>query len=251
MTLQGKIVEKRTTSFDPSTFQIEKTLSLSEIIHGLEEGVTDDKIKGLFIELDNVSCGFATATELRNAINEFEKSGKFAIAYNNGELITQTEYYIASAANQNYGFPTSSFSLLGLGTELSFFKNTFDKLNLEVEIIRGSNNDFKSAVEPFYREKMSDSSRLQINRYITSLWLDYRKSIAKDRKITIEELNEIANNFLIQNINDAVKYKLIDKAIYRDEVLKIIANKIGLKNLEKLNLQAFNKYAKKRFQIRK
>lgn len=247
MTLQGKIVEKRTTSFDPSTFQIEKTLSLSEIIHGLEEGVTDDKIKGLFIELDNVSCGFATATELRNAINEFEKSGKFAIAYNNGELITQTEYYIASAANQNYGFPTSSFSLLGLGTELSFFKNTFDKLNLEVEIIRGSNNDFKSAVEPFYREKMSDSSRLQINRYITSLWLDYRKSIAKDRKITIEELNEIANNFLIQNINDAVKYKLIDKAIYRDEVLKIIANKIGLKNLEKLNLQAFNKYAKKRF----
>ncbi|MBB78225.1 MAG: signal peptide peptidase SppA [Crocinitomicaceae bacterium] len=247
MTLQGKIVEKRTTSFDPSTFQIEKTLSLSEIIHGLEEGVTDDKIKGLFIELDNVSCGFATATELRNAINEFEKSGKFAIAYNNGELITQTEYYIASAANQNYGFPTSSFSFLGLGTELSFFKNTFDKLNLEVEIIRGSNNDFKSAVEPFYREKMSDSSRLQINRYITSLWLDYRKSIAKDRKITIEELNEIANNFLIQNINDAVKYKLIDKAIYRDEVLKIIANKIGLKNLEKLNLQAFNKYAKKRF----
>jgi len=247
MTLQGKIVEKRITSFDPSTFQIEKSLSLSEIIHGLEEGVTDDKIKGLFIELDNVSCGFATATELRNAINEFEKSGKFAIAYNNGELITQTEYYIASAANQNYGFPTSSFSLLGLGAELSFFKNTFDKLNIEVEIIRGSNNDFKSAVEPFYREKMSDSSRLQINRYITSLWLDYRESIAKDRKITIEELNEIANNFLIQNINDAVKYKLIDKAIYRDEVLKIIANKIGLKKIEKLNIQAFNKYAKKRF----
>ncbi len=247
MTLQGKIVEKSTTSFDPSTFQIEKSLSLSEIIHGLEEGVTDDKIKGLFIELDNVSCGFATATELRNAINEFEKSGKFAIAYNNGELITQTEYYIASAANQNYGFPTSSFSLLGLGTELSFFKNTFDKLNIEVEIIRGSNNDFKSAVEPFYREKMSDSSRLQINRYISSLWSDYRESIAKDRKITIEELNEVANNFQIRNINDAVKYKLIDKAIYRDEVLKIIANKIGLKKIERLNIQAFNKYAKKRF----
>ena len=247
MTLQGKIVEKSTTSFDPSTFQIEKSLSLSEIIHGLEEGVNDDKIKGLFIELDNVSCGFATATELRNAINEFEKSGKFAVAYNNGELITQTEYFIASAANENYGFPSSSFSLLGLGAELSFFKNTFDKLDLEVEIIRGSNNDFKSAVEPFYREKMSDSSRLQINRYITSLWLDYRKSISKDRKITIEELNDIANNFLIQNINDAVKYKLIDKAIYRDEVLKIIANKIGLKKIEKLNIQAFNKYAKKRF----
>ena len=74
---------------------------------------------------------------------------------------------------------------------------------------------------------MSDSSRLQINRYISSLWSDYRESIAKDRKITIEELNEIANNFQIQNINDAVKYKLIDKAIYRDEVLKIIANKIN------------------------
>ena len=247
ITLNGKIGEKGSTSFNPSTFQMDNTLGLADILHGLEAGMKDDKIKGLFIELDDVSCGFATATELRNAINAFEESGKFAIAYNSGEVINQLEYYIASAANENYGFPGSSFGFLGLGAELSFFKNTFDKLDVEVQVIRGSDNDFKSAVEPFFRENMSDSSRVQIDRYMTSLWLDYRKAIAKDRKTTIEELDRIANNVLIQRVTDAVKYKLIDKALYRDEVVAIVAEKTGVKGDDELNLQAFEKYAKKRF----
>lgn len=247
ITLNGNIGEKGSSSFNPSTFKMDNTLSLASILHGLKEGMEDDKIKGLFIELNNVSCGFATATELRNAINAFEESGKFAIAYNSGEVINQLEYYIASAANENYGFPGSSFGFLGLGAELSFFKNTFDKLDLEVQIIRGTDNDFKSAVEPFFREKMSDSSRVQIDRYMTSLWLDYRTAIAKDRETTIEELDRIANNVLIQRVTDAVKYKLIDKAMYRDELVALIAKKTGVKRDDELNLQPFGKYAKKRF----
>ena len=247
ITLNGNIGEKGSSSFNPSTFKMDNTLSLASILHGLKEGMEDDKIKGLFIELNNVSCGFATATELRNAINAFEESGKFAIAYNSGEVINQLEYYIASAANENYGFPGSSFGFLGLGAELSFFKNTFDKLDVEVQIIRGTDNDFKSAVEPFFREKMSDSSRVQIDRYMTSLWLDYRTAIAKDRETTIEELDRIANNVLIQRVTDAVKYKLIDKAMYRDELVALIAKKTGVKRDDELNLQPFGKYAKKRF----
>ncbi|MDG1146890.1 MAG: signal peptide peptidase SppA [Crocinitomicaceae bacterium] len=247
MTLSGNIGEKGSSSFDPSTFSMNNTLSLASILHGLEEGKNDDKIKGLFIELDGLSCGFAVATEIRNAINAFEESGKFAVAYNSGEAISQLEYYIASAANENYGFPGSSFGFLGLGAELSFFKNTFDKLDVEVQIIRGSDNDFKSAVEPFFREKMSDSSRVQTSRYMTSLWLDYRKAIAKDRKVSIEELDNIANQVLIQRVTDAVKYNLIDKAMYRDEVIAIVTKKIDLQEDDELNLQAFNKYAKKRF----
>lgn len=247
ITLNGKIGEKGSSSFNPSSFQMDNTVGLADILHGLEEGKKDDKIKGLFIELGNVSCGFATATELRNAINDFEESGKFAVAYNSGEVISQLEYFIASAADENYGFPGSSMGFLGLGAELSFFKNTFDKLDVEVQVIRGSDNDFKSAVEPFFRESMSDSSRVQIERYMSSLWLDYRKAIAKDRKVSIEKLDKIANEVLIQRVTDAVDQKLIDKALYRDEVVAIVAEKAGIDKEDELKLQAFEKYAKKRF----
>ncbi len=247
VTLNGQIGEKGRSSFNPSTFQMDNTVGLADILHGLEAGKEDEKIKGLFIELDNVSCGFATATELRNAINDFEASGKFAVAYNSGEVISQLEYYIASAADENYGFPGSAMGFLGLGAELSFFKNTFDKLDVEVQVIRGSDNDFKSAVEPFFRESMSDSSRVQIERYMSSLWLDYREAIAKDRKTTVENLDKIANEVAIQRVTDAVDHKLIDKAIYRDEVVAIVAEKAGISKEEELKLQAFERYAKKRF----
>src|SRR5690606_28510586 len=115
---------------------------LSDILHGLEAAKEDKKIKGIFIEIDNLSCGFATAKEIRDAINDFEESGKFVVAYNSGEVVTQKEYYIASAANESYGFPSSMMQFLGLGAELSFFKTTLDKLDVEMQVIRGSDNDF-------------------------------------------------------------------------------------------------------------
>jgi protease-4 len=207
----------------------------------------DKKIKGLYIEIGNLACGYASAREIRNAINDFEKSGKFAIAYNRGEMVTLKEYYIASAANTNYGFPSSSMEFVGLGAELSFFKGTLDKLDVEVEIIRGSNNDFKSAVEPFFRDKMSDSSRLQIERYLSSMWDDIRKDIAKDRNVSANTLNEIAESAKIHNSEDAVNYKLMDAVKYRDEVMAEINEKAGYSKDEEPELQSFEKYAKKKF----
>ena len=137
---------------------------------------------------------------------------------------------------------------LGLGGELSFFKNTFDKLEIEMQIIRGSDNDFKSAVEPFFRENMSDSSRVQMERYITSMWLDIRQDIGKDRKISAVRLDELAEKASIQNVKDAVRYKLIDGVKYKDEILTLLAKKAGTKNGAEVELYAFEKYAKKRFE---
>jgi protease-4 len=136
---------------------------------------------------------------------------------------------------------------IGLGAELSFFKGTLDKLEVEVQVIRGTNNDFKSAVEPFSRKNMSDSSRLQIERYMHSMWDDIRNEIAEDREIPEIRLNEIADSVLIHRVDDAVKYKLIDGAKYRDEVIALISKKIGNAKEDDLNLQAFEKYAKKKF----
>ena len=247
MELNGPISDKANSEFDPMSFSMSNTAGLTDILHALEEAKTDKKIKGLFIEIDNLSCGFATAKEIRDAINDFEASGKFVVAYNSGEVVTQKEYYIASAANENYGFHSSMMEFLGLGAEMMYFKNALDKMDVEMQVIRGSDNDFKSAVEPFFRSDMSDSSRVQVERYMEGLWSDFRADISKDRKVSSEELNRIAENALIQSVKDAVKYKLIDATKYRDEVIDILAEKVKNKKGEELELLAFNKYAKKRF----
>jgi protease-4 len=247
MTLDGEISEKSSSTFNPASFAMDKKNGLSDILYGLEHAKNDSKIKGVFLELGNLNCGYASAREIRNALKDFKKSGKFVIAYNGGEVITQKEYYISSAANELYGFPTSTMEFIGLGAELSFFKGTLDKLEVEVQVIRGTNNDFKSAVEPFFRKNMSDSSRLQIERYMHSMWDDIRNEIAEDRKISEIRLNEIADSVLIHRVDDAIKYKLIDGSKYRDEVIDLISKKIGNAKEEDLNLQAFEKYAKKKF----
>lgn len=247
MTLSGEIGEKSSSTFNPSSFQMDKKIGLSDILYGLEYAKTDSKIKGVFLEIGDLSCGYATAREIRNAINDFEKSGKFVVAYNGGEVITQKEYYVSSAANEVYGFPSSTMEFIGLGAELSFFKGTLDKLEVEVQVIRGSNNDFKSAVEPFFRENMSDSSRVQIERYLTSMWEDIRTDISVDRKVKIEKLNTIADSAFIRRADDAVKYKLMDGTKYRDEIISLMSEKVGLEDGEELELQEFEKYAKKKF----
>ena len=247
MTLDGSIQEKGSSTLDFPLMKMKYKIGISEILHGLKAAKNDSKIQGVFIEINALQCGFASAKEIRDAINRFEESGKFVIAYNSGEIITHLEYYIASAANESYGFPSSTMQFLGLGAELSFFKNTLDKLDVEMQVIRGSDNDFKSAVEPFFRSNMSDSSRLQIETYIAGLWDDYRADIAIDRKISSKELNRLAENALIQNVSDAVEYKLIDAVKYRDEVISILTKKVKPAKGEELNFMNFTKYSKKKF----
>lgn len=245
--LDGVIAEKTSSNLDVSSFTMNTNLGLSDLLHGLEKAKTDNNIKGVFLDLGSISCGYATAKEIRNAINDFEKSGKFVVAYNSGEVVGLGKYYISSAANEVYGFPTSTMEFLGLGGELTFFKKTFDKLGIEVEIIRGKNNDFKSAVEPFFLEKMSDSSRLQMETYVNNIWKEMRTDIATDRKLNAEDLNLYAENMSIKRVKDAVKYKLIDDVKYRDEVIDIIKKKMKLGTDDELKLVEFEKYAKSKF----
>lgn len=247
MRLDGEIGERGKTKLDPMNFMVSKKIGLSEILYGLKSAEADEKIKGVFLELENVSCGLSTAGEIRNAINDFEKSGKFVVAYNSGEVVTRTEYYISSAANELYGFPNSNVTFLGLGSELMFLKGTLDKMDVEMQIIRGSNNDFKSAVEPYFLESMSDSSRLQMTTLVDNLWSDMREDIAVDRSLTPEFLDSIAENALVIDVTDAVEQNLMDKAIYRDEVLDMLAEKVQEKNVEDLKMTEFSKYAKKKF----
>jgi len=246
LTLEGQIAEETDASFSKSSFSFSNSIGLSDLLLGFEKAAKDENITGIFLDLKGANVGFASAKELRDAINKFEESGKFVVSYSSGEMISQKEFYISSASNFSYAFPTSAMQFNGLGTELMYFKNTLDKLGVEMQVIRGSNNDFKSAVEPFFREDLSDSSRLQIERYLSNIWLNIRTDISKDKNVSIEKLDEIADDLSIHRAEDAVKFKLIDKIMYRDQVIDLLKEKAGVTKGE-LNLLSFEKYAKKKF----
>lgn len=245
LSLNGEIMDRGSSKLSAPTFQLDKKIGLTEILTGFEKAKTDKNVKGVFLDMGMVTCGYATAMEIRNAINDFEKSGKFVVAYLSGEAITLKQYYIASAADEVYAFATSNMEFVGLGAELMFFKNTFDKLGIEMQVIRGANNDFKSAVEPYFRDNMSDSSRMQVQRYLASLWSDVRNEIAKDRKIKSETLNDIAEHVKIRRAEDAVGYKLIDGVKYRDEILSLVTKKAGTESLK--DMMTFEDYAIEHF----
>ncbi len=247
MVLDGEIGETSNSTFDPTSFQVNRTIGLSDLLFGIENAKNDSKVKGIFLEVNDLNCGYASLREIREALIDFKASGKFIVAYNAGEVITQKEYYLSTVASEVYAFPSSAMEFFGLGAELTYFKNTLDKLEVEVEIIRGSNNDFKSAVEPFFRTDMSDSSRVQIERYLTSMWEDIRTDISKERNVSITKLNDIAETAAIRRANDAVKLKLLDGVMYRDEVIDLLSEKIGLEKGEEPEFQAFEKYARKKF----
>lgn len=246
--LKDAIGEMSKSNFSISGLGVSTQIGLADITYGLETAAEDNNIKGVFIELDGANCGFATATAIRDAITKFkEESGKFVVAYHRGEAVTLRQYYIASAASENYGFPTSSFEFLGLGTELMFFKGLFDKLDLEMQVIRGENNDFKSAVEPYYLTEMSDSSRLQIETYLDNIWGSIKEKISQDRGVSVSRLDELADNASIRRMKDAVDHKLVDDLMYKDEILQLLADKVEIKDPKKLNLTSFEKYAQTKF----
>lgn len=247
LTLNGALKDQSASKLDVYSMNVSRSFGLSEILYGLNKAKSDDKIKGVFIELKAADCGYSTASELRSAIQKFEKeSGKFVVAYLSGEYVSQKVYYVSSSASEVYGFPSSNFQFTGIGSEVMFYKNLLDKIGVEMQVIRGKNNDFKSAVEPFFRTEMSDSSRLQMNTYIHSIWSSMLSDISQKRGVSVAKLNEYANDLTITSCKDAQSKNLIDKTMYRDEVMELLAKKIGVK-VEDLKLKSFEKYAQSKF----
>lgn len=248
--LNGPIKELGNQDLNPYNLGIINNIGLSGLLYGFEKAANDNNVKGLFIELKGTQCGYETATEIRNAIKKFEEeSGKFVIAYNSGELVSLKEYYIASAATSNYGFHSTTFQFLGLGSELMFYKGLLDKLDLKMQIIRGPNNAFKSAVEPYYLTEMSDSSRLQMQTILDNLWYSVKSGISQDRNISMDKLEDIADRGLVRRFKEGVKYNFIDSVKYRDEVIQLIADQMKVDNTDDINFKSFEKYADEKFII--
>jgi protease-4 len=191
--------------------------------------------------------GMATAEELREAIKDFQKSGKFVVAYLTGEQVSQLDYYVSSACKEVYGMHGASFVWSGLHAESYFFKNLLDELQIGVMVVRGKENDFKSAVEPFYRSEMSDSSRLQMQVLLQDLWKQNRNDISASRQLDTAILDSLVNVLAVRNLDQAAKQKLLNKTMYRGEVLTLLKKKVGIDENTPLRLQAFGKYARDTF----
>lgn len=225
--------------FKLGSFSMCQQLGLNDILANIKKAKNDNNIEGIFLEVSAIPSGIATIEEIRNALIDFKKSKKFIYAYS--EVYTQTAYYVASVADKIYLNPQGMLDFRGLRAELMFFKGTLEKLELEPQIIR--HGKFKSAIEPFILDKMSDENRKQTATYIGSIWNQFLEGISKERKMDIAELTAISDSMLIRNPNDAVHYKMVDALAYKDEVLSDLRKKINIKESDKIKFIALKKYA--------
>lgn len=220
-----------------------KNHSISDVVNAIEKAKNDDNIKGIVLRPENISIDLSNIHVLRNKLNEFKESGKFIISY--AEYYSLGSYYISSVADQVFLYPEGMLDYRGLSTELMFFKGAIEKYGVDVQIIRGSGNDYKSAVEPFMYNKMSDENRYQLKSILNTLWNNMNQDIGKNRSITNLNLNQIADSVLAYNAAGGLKQNLIDATLYEDELDSIVNSKLSLNENEKANKISFKKYLKK------
>ncbi|MGV8878322.1 MAG: signal peptide peptidase SppA [Sphingobacteriaceae bacterium] len=215
-----------------------KTLGLNDILANIKKAKTDNQITGIFLDESFMMSGQATTEEIRNALIDFKQSKKFIIAYS--EIYTQGAYYLASVADKIYLNPKGIFDFSGFSSQTTFYKGAMDKLGIAAQIIKVGT--FKSAVEPFILDKMSDANRLQVNAYLGSLYDHFLQGISISRKLPKDSLFVIANELRIQQAGDALKYKLVDGLKYKDEVLNELKKLTKTKTDENINSITLNDY---------
>lgn len=225
-------------NFNFQSFETEPQLGLNKILENLKKAKDDENIKGIFMELSYIPTGIATVDEIRNALLDFKESGKFIYTY--AEVMSQPTYYLASVSDKIYMNPVGTMEIKGLRSKSAFFKGTLEKLGVEPLIFR--HGKFKSAIEPFMLDKMSEANKEQTLTYVQSIW-DYMVSgIAKERGLTTDQINKIADNFAIRNMKDAVENNIIDATKYRDEVIDELVELTEAESAEKLEVVKLGKY---------
>jgi len=222
-------------------FSEKSAVGLSDIINAIKEAKTDDKIKGISILNNPLNLGMAQTKALRDELEDFKKSGKFIVSY--GDAYTQKEYYLNSVADTIYLNPAGEMDFKGLSSELMFFKDLQEKTGVKMEVIR--HGKYKSAVEPFLENKMSDANREQVSALLNSAWTAVVNDISKSRGITVEKLNAIADGLLARTPEMAKAEKLIDKIAYEDEYHNGIRKALKVDKDEDYNTIEIADYASK------
>jgi len=215
-------------------------IGLNDLLKSIKKAKTDDNIKCIYLNVSSPNAGFATMREVRNALIDFKKSHKKIISYS--EVYTQGAYYLASVADKIYLNPEGALEFKGFSSELTFFKGTLEKVGVEMQVIRVGN--YKSAVEPFILDKMSDYNRKQVTAYVGGLYNTFLTDIAKSRNIERDTLFSIADQYKIQQPQDALNYKMVDGLKYKDQILEELKGISGRTKGENIRSVEINDYAK-------
>ncbi len=224
---------------DFGPFKSQKTIGLNDILKSISHAATNDNITGIYLDATYLMAGMATTDEIRNALIDFKKSGKFIYAYS--EVYTQKAYYLASVANKIYLNPQGVLELKGFSSQNMFFKGALNKLEIEAQVIKVGT--YKSAVEPFILDKMSDANKLQMNSLLNSLYNNFVDKIAQSRNLNVDTVKSIAYNLKIRTPQDALKFKLIDGLKYKDEVLDELKAKCKIDKKKNLTTVGVTDYA--------
>ncbi|MBC35241.1 MAG: signal peptide peptidase SppA [Bacteroidetes bacterium] len=226
-------------SMDLFSLKPSRQLGLNEILESIYYAKQDSNIDGIYLELSSIPAGISTIEEIRNALIEFKKSGKFVISYS--EYMTQSAYYLASVSDKIYHNPEGIFLFKGLSAQVMYYKGLLEKLDVEAQVIK--HGDYKSAVEPYLRKSMSKENEEQTQNYLDDVWDHMLANIAQSRDTDTESLNKAAEGLIIQSLDKAIDHKLIDGLKYRDEILSEIKELLGIGSKDDINSVSLSKYS--------
>lgn len=203
---------------------------LNEILDNLEKAKTDKNIEGIFLDLSSIQSGMSNLEEVRNALIDFKESGKWIVAY--GENLSQSAYYLATVSDELYIHPEGEIMFKGLNAEVLFYKGLLDKIEVEMQVVRGSNNKFKSAVEPFIYTEMSDENRKQMRMLLDAVWGEMLSGVSDSRSLEVGELNNMADDLISLDVRDAEANGMVDGLLYRDEIIDLLKQKANKKDAD-------------------
>lgn len=226
----------------------DESLALDQLLTAIEKAAKTDDVKGIYLEGGNLSGTPAMLQELRQALVEFKKSKKFIIAY--GDSYSEGAYYICSVADEVIINPSGTLDWHGLASQPIFFTETMAKLGVKMQVFKVGT--FKSAVEPYINTEMSDANREQVTSYLSSIWNGWVKDVAASRKLSEEQLNQMADTMTaFMQPTQLLKEKMADKMCYRDEVKALLKEKVGVEEDESLNFVTYKNMAHAALDIEK
>ncbi len=210
-----------------------KEMALTDILSAIKKAKTNDDIKGIYINSGYFMASSASLTEIRNQLLDFKESGKFIIAY--ADDYTQGGYFLSTVADKVIMNPQGSLNLQGLSVSPTFYKGLLDKIGVEMQIFKVGT--YKSAVEPFILDKMSDANKEQVSSYVNDIWSTILSNISVSRGVTIERLNQLTDTLpTFQEGGFDVKNHLVDTLMYESEVREYLKGLLSIDSSKKLNI---------------
>lgn len=203
-------------NFDLTGFNASSTMGLRDFVLAIEEAAEDDDVEGLYLNVESVAAAPSTMTDLRDALENFKASGKWIVGW--AESMTMGGLYMASIADELYLHPNGNADFSGMRLQTTYYKGMLEKLGVGMTVLRGPDNEYKSAVEPFTRTSMSASNREQLTAMLDDIWSEVRGGIAEGRGIEEARLDEAAENLALRTAEDGVEWELFDGLLYEDEL---------------------------------